>query len=244
MTGRTVNRQYTERRALVLGFGGLMVLVGGLCGWGVLASISGAVIASGRVAVEIRNQVVEHIDGGTVSEVLVRDGDVVARDDVLLRFSDALLRSEEAILAVRHAELVARRNRLEAELRDTDAIVWDEPLAARAATDPRVRGILDGQVRIFRARQASRAGEVARLRKRIGQTREEIAGLEAQADSLGHQSALILRELEVHREAFEKGLTRLDRLLALERAAKSLEGQAGSERGGDRGSSSRPGWSG
>ena len=227
MTGPAVNRRHSERRALVLGFGGLAVLVGGLCGWGVLASISGAVIATGRVAVESHNQVVEHIDGGTVSEILVRDGDVVARDDVLLRFSDALLRSEEAMLAVRYAELVARRNRLEAEFRDAGAIVWDEALAARSAADPRVRGILDGQARLFRARKASRAGEVARLRKRIGQTREEIAGLQAQAVSLEHQSELIARELEVHRKAFKQGLTQLDRLLALERAARNLEGQTG-----------------
>ena len=45
--------------------------------------------------------------------------------------------------------------------------------------------------------------------------------------SLQQQSALIARELEVNRGTFEKGLTRLDRLLALERAARNLEGQAG-----------------
>ena len=86
-------------------------------------SISGAVIATGRIEVETRNQVVEHIDGGTVQEIVVRDGDPVTSNEVLLRFSDALLRSEEAILEAQCAELVARRNRLEAEFRDTDAIV-------------------------------------------------------------------------------------------------------------------------
>ena len=141
------------------------------------ASISGAVIATGRIEVETRNQVVEHIDGGTVQQIVVRDGDPVTSNEVLLRFSDALLRSEEAILEAQYAELVARRNRLEAEFRDTDAIVWDRDIAALAESEPQVRKILDGQKRLFRARAASRAGEVARLRNRIGQAHEEIAGL-------------------------------------------------------------------
>ena len=227
VTAPTRRRRQAERRALRLGFGGLLVLVGGLCAWSVLASVSGAVIAWGRVAVETRNQVVEHIDGGTVSEIRVREGGFVAKGEVLLRFSDTLLRSEETILARRYAELVARRNRLEAEYRGADAIAWDGDLAAGSVADPEVRDILDGQTRIFRARRASRAGEVARLRERIGQTRDEIAGLEARAVSLEQQGELIRRELAAHRELFEEGLTPLDRFLALQRAARNLEGQVG-----------------
>ena len=227
MTEWTPERRYPVRRALVLGFGGLAVLAGGLSVWTVLASISGAVIATGRIEVETRNQVVEHIDGGTVQEIVVRDGDAVASNEVLLRLSDALLRSEEAILEAQFAELVARRNRLEAEFRGTDAIGWDREVAALAESDPQVRGILDGQERLFRARAASRAGEVARLRNRIGQAHEEIAGLEARAVALEQQGELIHRELAAHRKLFEKGLTQLDRLLALERAARNLEGQQG-----------------
>lgn len=227
MSAPAASRRYPARRALILGLGGVILLVGGLAGWGVFASISGAVIATGRVAVESRNQVVEHIDGGTVSEVLVRDGDVVARDDVLLRFADLKLRSEATILEGQYAELAALRNRLEAEFRGTSVIVWDEELASMSRGSPAVREILEGQERLFRARGAARAGEVALLRERIGQAREEIKGLETQAVSIERQRELVVRELEVNRETFEKGLTRLDRLLALERAARNLDGQAG-----------------
>lgn len=227
MTGRGAADGFSARRALALGYGGAAVLVGGLLGWSVLASVSGAVIATGTVAVETRNRIVEHIDGGTVSGILVRDGDRVAQGDLLLRFDDALLRSEEALLAVRRAELAAGRNRLEAEFRSADAIVWDAELAGRAAGDPVVRDILDGEERLFRARLTARSGEVSQLRERIGQAREEIAGLEARAASLQRQGGLIRRELEAQRALFDKGLTQLARLLALERAAENLEGQSG-----------------
>ena len=227
MIERAGSKRYSARRGMVLGFGGVSVLVAGLLGWSVFASISGAVIAGGLVEVASGNHAVEHVDGGTVSEILVRDGDQVAEGQVLLRFGDGQLRSEEAILQAQYAELAARRNRLEAEFLSAEAIVWDGELRSMAAADPQVQDILDGQVRLFRAREAARAGEVAQLRERIGQAREEIAGLEAQASSLQDQAMLIGRELAAQRELFDKGLTRLDRLMAIERAAEDMEGRSG-----------------
>ena len=220
-------RRFSARKALYMGFMTMIVMGGGLLGWSVFASLSGAVIASGRLGVKNRNQVVEHIDGGTVSRIFVRDGDSVKKNDVLLRFDVSLLRSEEAIFASEYAELVARRNRLEAELEGADTIVWEENIAALSGSDLRVRGILDGHERLFRARLASRNGEVAQLRERIGQARKEIDGLEARAVSLVEQRELIFRQLKAYRDLFDKGLTSLDRLLALERAAKNLEGLVG-----------------
>ena len=129
----TMGRSFAARRPLFLGFLTLLVLGGGLFGWGTFATLSGAIIAAGQVEVETRDQVVEHIDGGTVGEILVRDGDRVAAGDVLIRLDDTLLRSEEAMLQTEYAELVARRNRLEAEFRDAEAIAWDPAVSARRA---------------------------------------------------------------------------------------------------------------
>lgn len=220
-------KRFSARKALSMGFVTMILMGGGLAGWSVFASLSGAVIASGRLGVESHNQVVEHIDGGTVSRIFVRDGDSVKKNDVLLRFDASLLRSEEAILASEYAELVARRNRLEAELEGAEAIAWNDEVAALAASDARVRELLDGHERLFRARMASRDGEVAQLRERIGQTHNQIQGYEARAVSLEEQKELIYRQLKAYRDLFEKGLTSLDRLLALERAAKNIEGLVG-----------------
>ncbi len=218
---------FGARRPLVLGFLTLAVLAGGLFGWGVLATLAGAVIAAGEVEVETRDQVVEHIDGGTVKEILVRDGDRVQAGDVVVRLGDSELRSEAAILEAEAAEFAARRNRLEAEFRDADAIAWDAALAEKAQGDASVAEILDGQRRLFAARRESRAGQEAQLRERIGQIGKQIAGLAAQADAVVRQTGFIGRELEAQRTLFEKGLTGLRRLLELEREAASLDGRAG-----------------
>ena len=224
---QTEARWSSARTALSLGFGAFAVLVGGIVGWSVFASLSGAVIVTGWVAIESHNQVVEHVDGGTVKEILVRDGTAVAAGDVLLRFDDVLPRSEEAILRTQHAELTARRNRLEAEFRNANTVAWDPSLAALGAADADVSEILAGQERLFRARNDARTGEVAQLRERIGQARQEIAGLEARARSLEQQSELIGEELAAKRRLVEQGGLDRSTLLALERTAESLRGQAG-----------------
>ena len=219
--------EFSSRRPLVLGFLTLLVLLGGTLGWGAFASIVGAVIATGRVEVESRDQVVEHLDGGVVGAVLVKEGDRVEAGQVLVRLSGEKLQSDAALLVAEHTELVARRNRLEAEFRDADAIVWDVVLAAHAESDPSVAEVLEGQRRLFRARRDSRAGQVAQLTERIGQTRKQVAGLEAQAEAVGRQSRFLVRELAAQRELFEEGVGELQRLLQLERQAAALEGEAG-----------------
>ena len=218
---------FAARRPLLLGFLTLLVLAGGLLGWGAFATLSGAVIAAGQVEVETRDQVVEHIDGGTVGEILVRDGDRVGAGDVLIRLDDTLLRSEATLLQAEHAELVARRHRLEAEFRDAAAIAWGSELAALAEGDVTVRAILDSQQRLFEARRNSRAGQVEQLRERIGQTRKQVTGLEAQQEAIKRQRGFIARELEAQRSLSERGLTDLPKLLALEREAARLDGQTG-----------------
>jgi len=218
---------FSSRGPLALGFLTLVVLIGGAFGWGATASISGAVIAAGQVEVETRDQVVEHIDGGTVAEVLVKNGDQVEAGAVLLRLDDLELRAAESILEAELAELVARRNRLEAEFSDADAIRWDEALARRAQVEPAVRSILEGQHRLFEARGASRSGLAAQLRERIAQTLKQIASLEAQAEAVDRQRGFIARELEARQELFDERLTDLQPLMALEREAAQLDGEAG-----------------
>ena len=162
-----------------------------------------------------------------VAAILVRDGDRVSADDVLVRIDEALLRSEASVLETELFELVARRSRLEAEFRDAGAIAWDPMLATATETDPAVRAAVDGHRRLFEARRASREGLVAQLRARIGQTRRQIAGFEAQGDALARQIGLVAQELEAQRSLLDKGLTRLPSVLELERDAAALEGQAG-----------------
>ena len=110
-----MNREFSVRTPLFLGALALVALVGGFGGWAALSRISGAVIASGQVEVHQNRQAIQHPDGGTVSELLVGEGDIVAGDQVLLRLDPALVRGKLTIAEDQMHEIMARRGRLEAE---------------------------------------------------------------------------------------------------------------------------------
>ena len=223
---------FSSRRPLALGYAALAVLGAGLFGWGALASIAGAVIAAGQVETETRDHVVEHVDGGAVETVAVRDGDRVEAGEVLMRLDRGALGAERAMLAAEHSELVARRNRLEAEFRDAPGIAWDEGLLRQAGADATVRDIVEGQQRLFEARRRSRAGVSAQLAERINQMEQQVAGLDAQARALERERRHLGEELEVQRQLFEKKLTTLASLAAREREAARLAGRAGAVEAG------------
>ncbi|MDF2233531.1 HlyD family type I secretion periplasmic adaptor subunit [Albimonas sp. CAU 1670] len=212
---------------MIIGFVGLLLLVGGFGAWAAFANISGAIIASGEVDVETREQVVQHPDGGVVGEIMVRDGDRVQAGDVLLRFDDTLARSEAVILEDQYWELVARRNRLEAEQYDWDAIRFDERLLEKAKTDDDVQRMVEGQTSLFDARLRTLNEQVKQLGERQGQIERQVEGAEAQISALRRQDELIQQELAGQQKLFDQGLAQLNRVLALQREQARLEGQIG-----------------
>ena len=104
----------SARGPILVGVTALVLLVGGFGGWAAFTQISGAIVAQGRIEVDQNRQVVQHIDGGTVNEILVDEGDVVKSGDVLIRLDGTDLASELAINESTLYEVMARRGRYEA----------------------------------------------------------------------------------------------------------------------------------
>lgn len=214
-------------RALWLGWLTLALLVGGLGVWSVTTTISGAVVAPGRVEVELNRQVLQHPDGGVVAEILVAEGDSVALGQVMIRLDGTLVKSELAIVEGQLSEVQARRARLEAEQDGRETLDLPEDLLNRAAADPQVAEQVEGQKRLFTARAETLARTLEQLERRKAQTLSQIDGIDAQSAALTTQLELIARELADQRALLDKGLAQAPRVLALEREAARLEGQVG-----------------
>jgi HlyD family secretion protein len=205
----------------------VFVLVFGFGAWAALASISGAVVASGRLKVETNRQVVQHLDGGIVAEIAVQEGAVVDAGEILVRLDDTRLNAELAIIESQLFEIMARIGRLEAEVIGADSPLFEAELLAIAAERPEVARLVEGQRGLFHARSDTRARETEQLRERQTQIREEIRGSVAQRESLDRQLAFIEQELTDQRSLLERGLTQASRVLSLEREKARLEGQIG-----------------
>ena len=89
---------WPARLPLSAGIVALLLLVGGLGVWSVQTNLASAVVSSGTVQVESRRQVVQHPEGGVVSKILVRNGDIVQPGDVLIVLEGSRLRSELSVV--------------------------------------------------------------------------------------------------------------------------------------------------
>lgn len=215
------------RRHLLAGMLVCLMLVGGAGGWAATAHLAGAVIAPATLVVKNSLQKVQHPTGGVIGEIRVRNGDRARAGQILLRLDETVTRANLAMVTKNLDELEGRRARLRAEQEGASTITFPEELMARAANEPGVRHILDGETGLFQARAATQEGQKSRLTERIGQLRQEIEGLEAQRDAKTREIDLIREELKAVETLFAKKLVPLNRVITLQRQAARLEGERG-----------------
>lgn len=214
-TQRSVNRYLAGGAALVL------VTVGGFGGWAATTEIAGAIVASGKVVVEGNVKKVQHPSGGVVAEIVARNHDRVSAGDVLLRLDDTIAKANLAIIDKRLVELRLRVARLKAERDDRAKVTFAADLAAA----PGAAYAMDAERRLFDLRRTARDGQKAQLAERITQLAAQVRGLTTQAVAKAEEITLIDRELASARHLWEKQLTSISKVTALEREAVRLKGQ-------------------
>ncbi|SLN68869.1 HlyD family type I secretion periplasmic adaptor subunit [Oceanibacterium hippocampi] len=209
----------------------LLIFFGGFAAWSYFLPLSSAAVAPGSVRVADNSKTVQHLEGGIIEEILVREGDVVSRNDPLIRLdttqaraSWSSARSKLNALRAQEARVIAERDRLEKP-------VYPDWLSSQRADSPEVAEILSGQDAIFATRQRAFEGQLEILNERVGQLDAQIDGLRAQEKSMIEQTNLIKEEIQAVSGLVKKGLAPKPRLLALQRQAAEFGGRLGEYRG-------------
>lgn len=198
--------------------------VGGL--WATFAKLSDAVVAPAYVAVETNRKAVQHLEGGIVSQILVKENDHVEQGQVVIKLSDIQARAslatvENQLVAARvqEARLVAERDRkpditLPEDIRDHK----DDPIVEHAIAD---------QEAAFRDREKSLQGQIEVMRSRIDGLNNEIQGSIIEQHATAQEVALVDQELVGYHELLSKHLMQLSQVLDKERERTRLEGVIG-----------------
>lgn len=202
---------------VLLGFLALFAL------WGFVAPLSKAAIAPGVVEVEGRRRTVQHLEGGIVSEILVRENMRVRKGQPLMRLDTVQSGAAAAAARAEYFSLLAEKQRLEAEVRGSALVFGDE---LRKAGDG-AQDIMENQRSLNAARQASLSGQVEVLRATASQAQAEIGSLEAQIAAQRAQLDLLRGELASVQQLVSEQLERRSRLLELQRTVAGVEGQIG-----------------
>jgi len=221
-----MNAKRSLRRYQVFGALSLLLLVGGIGGWAYTASIAGAVIAQATVVVESNSKEVQHLEGGIVAQLNVRNGDRVEAGEVLIRLDDTDTKAELEIINTQLYELLARKARLEAERDQATEIVFPEELTALLDVTW-ISRMIEGQRNLFASRRDFQASRMEQLANRIQQMGEEITGLNALLASKTRQIDLLGEELQGAQTLQEDGLATVPRIMALEREIVAIEGDRG-----------------
>ena len=213
-------------RHLRLGVISLVVLLGGGLTWAICTNLSGAVIATGTLAVEGSVKKIQHPTGGVVAELLVKEGQQVSAGDVLLRLDATLQAASQSIVSKSLNQAWARQARLEAERDNASEVAVPKELLARMSTD-QARVVMASEQQLFMDRRASREGQKKQLRERVQQLNETIVGHDIQQKTKSEEIELIDKEYQAVKKLFDKGLMTLDRVNALARGIARLRGERG-----------------
>lgn len=207
---------------LLVGFGGFML-------WAGLAPLDEGVPAMGVVSVDSKRKTIQHLKGGIVEKIEVREGGKVKAGDVLLRLNDTDIKAQLDIVRGRYYSFKAAEGRLQAERNGQSALVFDSELRAAASQDSRAAEAIQAQTKLYNARRQALVSELGTMDESIIGLQEQIAGLQSLESGKKTQIALLEKELKSMRELAEEGFVPRNKLLELERVLADLSGTRGSD---------------
>lgn len=197
---------------------------GVLGAWSLTAPLNGAVVANGVVKVEGNRKSVQHLDGGIVKQLRVKEGDKVKAGDIVIVLDDSQARAEYEVLTQQYYVLRITEERLRVEY-NRGTIVNLPPDLADKADDPGVQSIWRAQIHQFDSRLAAVEGQRKVIQEKIAQLESQIKGADAQVKAYKAQFDSVQKELESITPLVDKGLIARPRFLQLERSGAALEGQ-------------------
>ena len=207
----------------LMGFTVILFFCGSIAAWSVMAPLESAVVAPGTVRADSNVRTVQHLEGGIVEDILVREGDAVQAGQLLIRLRSTVPASELNEVLAQLFEARVTQARLEAERDGLDELVIPPDLREKVG-DQALAAAIASQVSIFENRRALLGERLTILERTKSGLRSEVEGLEGQIRSAERRMELIREELRDTTALYEQKLAPKARVLTLERDEAELEG--------------------
>lgn len=204
-----------------IGFAVIFVTFGLFGSWATLAPLDSAALAPGVVTVKTYRKTVQHLEGGIVKALHVRDGDTVEAGAVLIDLDPTQVSAELEMIRSQFIAVRALEARLIAERDNLESIVFAEP----ATADNRIREAQGGEDQIFKARRSARLGEIDVLSKRVVQLEEQIRGFQAMIAGKRKLASSFNEEVGDLQALLSEGYVDKTRLREQERSSAAMEAE-------------------
>ena len=198
---------------LLFGFGGI---------WAATAPIDGAATGTGKVTARSYSKIVQHLEGGIISNIFVENGARVAKGDPILNIDNTQPMAQLEITTIQYIALRALEIRLIAERDGLSSLNYSP---AFVSLGERAQDETKAQIEIFNAHRATLEGGIAVLHQRIGQLQSQIVGLKGLQSSKEELAQSYIEELSDVEELLSQGFSDKNRLRELERNVVLLNGE-------------------
>lgn len=207
------------RKYALIGYGTIFFTFVVAGGWAAVAKVDRAVVASGFITVETNRKTIQHLEGGIVREVLVKEGQHVKQGQVIIRLENTQAQATSSVMNNQLMSLLAMEARLVAERDHKDKIIWPTEFA-NYSNDPALSKLIEDQERQFVERKQT-------LNSQLQQLQMQLNGITIERESTEKQLVYLNKELENMRRLQKKELMSANRVLTQERGQTQLEGNIG-----------------
>ncbi|MBO4300901.1 MAG: HlyD family type I secretion periplasmic adaptor subunit [Desulfovibrio sp.] len=194
--------------------------------WSVVGHISGAVVAQGKIKVETERKTVQHLEGGIVDSILVREGEDVKAGQPLILLESVQVDANASMLQKQLVAQLAAQYRAAIEKDLGATLQWPEKLV-RMAELTHSLDVLENEKKIFVARQDSLNGQISLLKAQLAQLDAQVAGFEDQVKAEKVIIGTLNEELHAKRQLFKERYLEKSQILELERNQASHQGNLG-----------------
>ena len=185
--------------------------------WASQAPLDEVTIGTGRVIPSSQIQVVQNLEGGILSEILIREGEIVKEGQILLRIDDTSAASTFRENRTRTRSLEAKIARLKAEVGGSK-LVFPNSFEGSAQT-------IAGEQALFQERRAELESSISILRRQEEQRQQEIVEVQSKVKQLAERLALANEEFGIIAPMVKKGVMSKVELLRLRRQVSGLDGK-------------------
>lgn len=186
--------------------------------WAYFAEVDELARGSGKVIPSKQVQVIQNLEGGIVSEILVKEGDVVQKNQILLKINDTSFASSYEESHLRYLELKAKSMRLQAEASGMSC-------QADSYKQGELKKFLEQEKVLYLLNKKQLRQKIEILKEHVLQKRHELHEAESKYEQLKREYALIEQEVAITKPLVDKGIVSQVEFLQLSRKASSLKGE-------------------
>ncbi len=207
---------HDDSKAIKFGLGVVFLIFGVIGFWAAFAPLASFSVATGSVSAGSDKKTIQHLEGGKVTAIYVKDGDKVKKDQILLKLRDVQIKAQLDILNSQYQDAIALFARLKAQRDDKISIIFPKDLSDKNA--------IKDQENIFFTAKKAIEDEQTIAQNKIAQYESQISGLNSIITSKEKRLDSIIEEQLEWEELFKQRLVDKQKIRELKREKLTIKG--------------------